>query len=184
MLQRPEQHTRKQKIIDLKAIANAVAFLQSNNISDLPGLREKVSEIRGRFDAVSDKLKKIERRQRTLDEHIRQAESYLQYRAAFQRYQQQKPSKREAFFEQHRAELTLYETAERYLHQVMNGCTSLPIKAWKSEAATLATDREKLYREYSRLKEEVHNVERIRQSVEKTVRNEERPRPIARDREA
>ncbi len=112
-------------------------------------------------------MKPIDRRLKTLDGHIQNAEMYLRRRDIYKQYRQQKPRKQEAFYEAHRTDLTHYEAAERYLHGVMNGKTALPIKAWKAE-------RDKLSRQYAALKDEVKEVEQIRKGVYNMLRQEQR----------
>lgn len=106
-------------------------------------------------------------------EHIRHADEYFQHRALYKEYKQQKPSRQETFYENHRAELVLYESAEQYLKKVMNGRTTIPAKAWKAEAASLASEKEKLYAEYTQLKAEVRDAEVIRRCVEQAVQEKE-----------
>ena len=89
-------------------------------------------------------------------------------------YKQKKPKKQDAFYESHRCELTLYESAEHYLKGVMNGKTALPIKAWKSEQAKLTAEKKALYQEYYSLKKEVQEVEKIRRDVYDIMREETR----------
>lgn len=170
ILEKPEEKTRYQKIADLKTVAKAIAFLQQHGIADMSGLRDKVEEMRGRQGAVSDRLKKVERRMKTLDEHILHAENYFKHRDIYREYKQQKPNKQDAFYQLHHAEIILYEAAERYLHRVMNGRASIPLKSWRAESAFLVAEKQSLYREYSRLKEEVREAEVIRKSVEKVMR--------------
>ena len=43
-------------------------------------------------------------------------------------------------------ELTHFEAAERYLNDVMNGRTGIPLKAWKAEQEKLTAERKKLSR--------------------------------------
>ena len=43
-------------------------------------------------------------------------------------------------------ELTHYEAAGRYLDGVMNGRTSIPLKAWKAEQEKLTAERKELSR--------------------------------------
>lgn len=115
--------------------------------------------------------KKNERRAKKLDEHIHHAENHFTYRTLYHEYVQQKPRKHAVFYESHRAELTLYEAAARYLQQVMNGRTTIPPKAWKAERSTLAGDNEILHQQYILLKKDVREVEIIRSSVDRVVRH-------------
>ena len=98
----------------------------------------------------------------------------LKHKALYKQYQQLKPNKREAFGNIHSSGIILYEAAEKYLGTHMNGKTTLPIKAWKSEAARLTAEKDKLYGEFYRLKEEVKEVETIRRNVESMARDERR----------
>jgi len=56
----------------------------------------------------------------------------------------------------------------------MNGHTTLPIRAWKAERAKLSAEKNGLYQQHSKLKEEVEETESIRRSVERITR-EDRP---------
>ena len=127
---------------------NMLDFLTRNNIIDMAELEKKVRSMYSRQFDINDKLKPIERRLKALDEHIQQAEYYLEFRAIHKEYKQQKPKKQDAFCESNRRELSLYESAERYLKGVMNGKTTLPIKTWKAERAKLLADKKPLYQEY------------------------------------
>ena len=55
----------------------------------------------------------------------------------------------------------------------MNGRTAIPMKAWKVEAATLTVEKDNLYWDYFRLKDEVKGVEVIRRNVEQIVKIDE-----------
>jgi hypothetical protein len=106
-------------------------------------------------------IKPIERRTKTLKEHIRQGKIYIAHRPLYEQYQNQKPRKRKEFYEANRAGLTLYETAKRYLKSVLNG-HPLPLESWKDEYSKLTIRRGGIYREYSNLKVRVYDVETVK----------------------
>jgi hypothetical protein len=161
-----EGASRYAKISNLKAAAKTLSFLQSNNISTLPELREKVTDFYGRLTRMGEKLKPIERRLKTLDEHIKQSETYAKTRATYAEYQRQKPKEKERYYEAHRADITLHEAASRYLKGHLNGRTEIPLKKWKAERGRLTAEKSVLLREYMALKEEVRDVETIRKYAE------------------
>lgn len=169
ILEKPEEKTRRQRITNLKTAAAAIVFLQQHDVRDLAGLREKVVDMYAQLGDVSDRLKKTERRLKTLDEHIRHADNYFKHRDIHRKYRQLKPNKQEAFYETHRTELTLFEAAERYLADVMNGRATIPTKAWRAEAAQLVAEKQSLYDEYVQMKEEVKDAETIRRCVEQIL---------------
>ena len=147
-------------------------FLTVNGIKDMAGLEEKVEDMYGKQRGIADQLKPIDRRLKTLDEHISNAEKYFQYRDIYRKYKQQKPKKQEAFYESHRMELTHYEAAERYLNAVMNGKTGIPLKAWTAERDKLNGEKKQLTQQYYALKDEVKEVEQIRRNVYSILREE------------
>ena len=157
---------------NLKAAAKMLNFLQENQIMDMDGLTEKMAGMFGEQREISEKLKPIDRRLKTLDGHISNAEKYLKYREVYGKYRRQPPKKQEAFYEAYRMELTHYEAAGRYLDGVMNGRTSIPLKAWKAEQEKLTAERKELSRRYLALKDEVKEAEHIRKGVYAILREE------------
>jgi len=121
------------------------------------------------LDDVRRSVKYIERRLNTLEEHIRQGEIYTAHLELYGQYQQLKPRKQVAFYETHRAELTLFESAKRYLDACLNG-HALPLESWKKEHEKLTAERSAFSREYAVLKEQVRDVETIQRSVERVLR--------------
>ena len=171
---------RYQSISNLKAASEMLNFLQENNITDIAGLDEKVKSMYEQQYGIRDKLKPVERRLKTLDEHIRQADVYLQYKAVYTLYQQQKPKNQVTFAETHRAEITLFESASRYLKDVMNGKTTLPIKAWRAELDKLTAEKNCLVQAYVSLKAEAREVEQIRRGIYELIRYETRRAQLTR----
>ena len=56
----------------------------------------------------------------------------------------------------------------------MNGKTTIPVKAWKTEYAKLTNQWKTLNQRYLELKEEVKEAEKIRKSVYSILRQEQR----------
>ena len=166
-----ENKSHRKTIIDLKTAATTFAFLQENNISNLPELHEKINNMRGDFDDVRKKLKSVERRLETLDKHILQSENYKKYRAVYKKYKEQKPKQQDAFYESYRAELTLYNAAEKYLKAHLNGHKEIPLPNWKAEHKKLTIEKDKLYEEFCHQKENVRKVEVIQKSVDNIFQN-------------
>jgi hypothetical protein len=144
-------------------------FLYRNNIANMDDLEREVRSMYGQTDAVLVELKKIERRKDTLDKHIEQAGYFTEFRKVYQQYKQQKPNRKEAFYEAHRREITLYEAAERYLTPVLNG-HPLNLAKWKAERRDKAAEKDQLYQQYYALKAKTKNVETIRRTVMDVLR--------------
>ena len=172
---------RYQSISNLKSASKMLNFLQENAITDMAGLEEKVKAMHGKQLDIRDKLKPVERRLKTLNEHIQQVDMYMQHKAVYRQYQELKAKKQAAFAEKHHAEIALFESAQRYLKSVMNGKTTLPMKAWKTERDKLAGDKNRLTQEYALLKEETRAVEKIKQSVTNILRSKMPTEPSTRE---
>lgn len=148
-----------QSLYNLKDAANMLNFLTANGIEDMAGLDEKFKSMIGAQMDIREKLKPVERRMNTLKKHIEQSDIYFKYKG-------KKPLTE--------SEQILFTTAKDYLKGVMNGKTTIPTKAWKTEYAKLTAERKALNQRYLELKEEVKEAEKIRKSVYSILRQEQR----------
>jgi hypothetical protein len=148
-----------QSLYNLKDAANMLNFLTRNHIMDMEGLDEKFKSMIGEQMNIRDKLKPIDRRLNTLKKHIEQADIYLKYKG------------KKALTD---SEQILFMAAGKYFNGVMNGRTTLPTKAWKSEYSKLTAERQMLNQRYVSLKDEVREAEQIRKSVYSIFRQEQR----------
>ncbi len=122
---------------------------------------QSIREMIGEQLDIQGKLKPVERRSGTLKKHLEQADIYFKYKG-------KKPLTE--------AEKILFAAAKDYLKGVMNGKTTIPIKAWKEEYTKLTAERKKLNQRYLALKKEVKEAEKIRKSVYSILRQEQRER--------
>jgi hypothetical protein len=162
------------KITNLKNASQILIFLQNNGLYYMSDLQAKIGDMYKQQDGLRAELKPVERRLKTLDTHIEQAEYHREFKAVYKKYKEQKPKKQAAFREAHHREITLYEAAEKYFKQHLNGRTEIPLKAWKSERVKLTAEKEKIYRDYNALKDETRKVEQIKKSVENILREDGR----------
>jgi ATP-dependent exoDNAse (exonuclease V) alpha subunit len=193
------QRSRYGTIHNLKAAAEIVNFLTANKITDMAGLAEKLSTMTDKQFDIRDELKKVERRIKTLDEHISHSGNFKGYRKEKAQYEKldseyraikkaggfgaERKAKKalEAanhYYETHRMEITLYEAAERYLRGVLgerfDPKKSPPITKWQAELKQKKADLHRLDREYGELRTEVAAVEKIKRSVNDILREEVR----------
>ena len=183
MQQAGQPNSRYGKIRDLKTFAKAVSFLQGNNISTLSELQEKLSGMKKRYWNTNSEIKQTEKLLHERKELIDQAENYLQYRDYHKAYKQTKPKKQEDYAERYRTELALYDRAERYLKEHLGSDTKLRPKAWKAEVADLTAQKDRLYREMRKLKEEVAEAETVKKCVEQAIQPTEQKKEKTKDRD-
>jgi hypothetical protein len=173
-----EPKSRYAKVRDLKAAADVLSFMETHRVSTIAELDGIVMEHYGRLSDIRGKSKPIERRMKTLDEHIKHGETLSRYHEVHERYAQQKPKNREAFYESHRAELTLYESASRYMKKHLNGRTKIPMKEWKAERSKLTVKNYVLSVELHSLKSKIKKVEKVRRYANDIQRTISPPRKL------
>jgi hypothetical protein len=171
-----------QDIANVKSFANMLLFLERNKIADMADLEQKVSTMYRKQSEIRDELKPVERRLKTLDEHIKQGENFKKYKPIYERYQSIesgladklfKRNPKAEFYESNRAEITLFESADRYLKEHLNGKVSKPpMKKWRAEREKLSGKRDTIYRSYYSLKDEVREIERIKRMVDEVLREQ------------
>ena len=87
-------------INSLKAASNLLNFLTENNITDMADLEKKVKALYGKHSDIGGKLKSVDRRIKTLEEHLRHSGNFkankkykTQYEKLYAEYQTLKKSK-------------------------------------------------------------------------------------------
>ena len=80
-------------------------------------------------------------------------------------------NKRDKYEEAHRAELTLWDAANRYLHaHLPEGVKTLPISAWEKEYTAIKAQREAEYDTLKETRAEVAELQKIRKCVDIALR--------------
>lgn len=69
--------------------------------------------------------------------------------------------------QEHRAELTLFDTAYQYLSELKEKGEALTPKQWRSEADDLSTQKERLYHKMKSMREEIKTLETLRKTVDR-----------------
>ena len=82
-------------------------------------------------------------------------------------------NKRDKYEEAHRAELTLWNAASRYLHANLTDTKTLPISEWKQEYADLKAQRDTDYTKLKAARAEVAELQKIRKCVDIALKAEQ-----------
>jgi len=184
------------KLYNLRDGARVLCFLQENDIKDLQSLENKLRSMVSKQLAVGNDLKPVNKRLKTLDEHFTQSDNFkqnrkykLHYDKLYAEYKTLKKSTgfmakhkankalaaANAYRERYSREINLYNKAEQYLKDKLQkhfDPKNLPIKKWKAEQTELLSKKSALNGEYAKLKEEVREVEIMRNTVERIVRSD------------
>lgn len=149
---------------ELKTIAAAVNYLSEHGISNLDELDDSLSSVSDKAYSIREGMKTAEQRMKELQKLLEHGRNYQTYKPIQDEYRQIRwKGKQEKFAEARRAELTLWDAANRYLHaNLPKGTKTLPIAEWEQEYADLKTQRDS---DYTKLKDTRAEVAELQKSA-------------------
>ena len=151
---------------DLEKYIESYQLLKEKNITSLSELKENIVILRDKnyktTRALKDTEKKIDEKTQLID----QSEKYLKYKDTYKVYAQLKKRKQEDFYNEHTAEIILFESAKKYLKDHLGESKTLAISKWKSELATLKKEKKSLYNQILEIREEVEQAEKVKVCIE------------------
>ena len=161
---------------ELKTISQAANYLAEHGISTLDELDASLSSVSDEAFSIREGMKAAEQRMKELQKLIENGENYLQYKpihAELKRLKNGWTNKRDKYEEAHRAELTLWNAASRYLHANLTDTKTLPISKWKQEYADLKEQRDTDYTKLKATRAEVAELQKIRKCVDIALKAEQ-----------
>ena len=157
---------------DLEKYIESYQFLKEKNIISLSELKESIVTLRDKnyktTRALKDTEKKIDEKTQLID----QSEKYLKYKDIYKAYTKLKKIKQEDFYNEHTAELILFESARKHLKEHLGESKTLNISKWKSELTTLKKDKKSLYSQILEIREEVEHAEKVKTCIEQLQEQE------------
>ena len=155
--------------INLEKYIESYQLLKEKNITSISELKESISALRDKnyktTRAIKDTEKKINDRVQLID----QAEKYLKHKDTYKAYTKLKKSKQEDFYNEHTAEIILFESARKCLKEHLGESKTLAISKWKSEVTTLKKEKNSLYSQILDMRKEVEQAESVRSCIEKLL---------------
>ena len=127
-------------------------------------------EISRKIKALLSWIRGIGKEEKT--QLIDQSEKYLKYKDIYKAYTKTKKSKQEDFYNEHTAELILFESAKKYLKEHLGESKTLAISKWKSELATLKKEKKSLCNQILEIREEVAQAEKVKTCMEQLQEQE------------
>ncbi|RRD92403.1 conjugal transfer protein TraA [Clostridiales bacterium COT073_COT-073] len=154
---------------DFEQYIESYQFLKEKNIISLSELKESIVTLRDKnyktTRAIKDTEKKIDDRVQLID----QAEKYLKHKDTYKAYTKLKKSKQEDFYNEHTAEIILFESAKKYLKEHLGESKTINISKWKSEIGTLRKEKDTLYSQITDIRKEVEQAESVRSCIDKLL---------------
>ena len=166
---------------DLEKYIESYQLLKEKNITSINQLKESITNLRDKNYKTTRVLKDTEKK---IDEKIQlidQSEKYLKNKDTYKVYAKLKNSKQEDFYNEHTAELILFESAKKYLKEHLGESKTLAISKWKSELATLKKEKKNLYSQILEIREEVEQAEKVKTCIEQIEGHEKRLSQVKRN---
>ena len=170
--------SRYGKIKALKENAALFNFLQSNGITSMRELHEKISVMNSDYYTLRGEIVSAERHISKFNERLSMWDQYSKNKAVHQRLAAMKPKAQEKYQTVHSAELVLYNTAKRYLDVLKASGEAITPKNWQAEVEHLTARKNEQYGQMWAMREDIKVVEKIRKTADQLAKAESR-----RDRE-
>lgn len=180
-LSMPQKINMHYRIYNPKKLAEQIQYLQDNEIFTIPQLNETVNSVRDEYDNIRIGLKEVEGELKSLTELVKQAEIYRRHRELYKQYHSLSGNKADMFRIRNYTEIALYEAAEKYLKENVNGST-VEVGKWKSDIETLTEQKESLYSAMYKKRNEMKLAESVRKSVDTALKQQTRKRNIEYER--
>lgn len=156
---------------DLEKYIESYQLLKEKNITSISELKENILDLRDKIynttRAIKDTEKKIDDRVQLIE----QAEKYLKYKETYKAYTKLKNSKQEDFYNEHTAEIILFESAKKYLKEHLGESKTLAVSKWETEVTTLKKEKKSLYNQILEIREEVEQAEKVKTCIEQLQEN-------------
>ena len=145
--QQNEAYAPKVKLSNLKQMAQTVAYIQEHGYNSLEDFHAALDQASDQSSAARKSLKDTEQRLKDVNEQIHFTGQYLAHKNVYADYRRSR--NKDKFYEEHRAELSLYDTALRTLKEKSNGNKLPSMKALYAEKDRLIELRDMQREDFS-----------------------------------
>ena len=145
--QQNEAYAQKVKLSNLKQMAQTVAYIQEHGYESLEDFHTALDQASDQASAARKSLKDTEQQLKDVNEQIHFTGQYLAYKNVYANYR--KSRNKDKFYKEHRAELSLYDTALRTLKEKSNGNKLPSMKALYAEKDRLIELRDTQREDFS-----------------------------------
>ena len=90
----------------------------------------------------------------------------MKHKDTYKVYTKLKKNKQDTFYNEHTAEIILFESAKKYLKEHLGESKTINISKWKSEVITLRKEKDTLYSQIIDMRKEVERAEKVKICIE------------------
>ena len=145
--QQSEAYAQKVKLTNLKQMAQTVAYIQEHGYDSLDDFHVELNQASDQTSASRKSLKDTEQQLKDMNEQIHFTGQYLTYKNVYADYRRSRNKDR--FYEEHRTELSLYNTALRTLKEKSSGHKLPSLKSLYAEKDRLVELRDRQREDFS-----------------------------------
>ena len=145
--QQSEAYAQKVKLSNLKQMAQTLAYIQEHGYNSLEDFHTALDQASDQASAARKSLKDTDQQLKDVNEQIHFTGQYLAYKNVYADYR--KSRNKDKFYEEHRAELSLYDTALRTLKEKSAGNKPPSMKALYAEKDRLIELRDTQREDFS-----------------------------------
>ena len=166
---------------NLKQMAQTLNFLTEHKLLDYGTLCKRTDETTTRFHELSDQIKRAETRMAEVAALRQQIINYVKTRDVYAAYRKAGYSKK--FLAEHESEILLHKATKKAFDDL--GLEKLPtVKSLQAEYAGLMAEKKKLYPEYSRVRQEMRDLQMAQANVARLMGYEEKETEKDKEKEA
>ena len=145
--QQSEAYAQKVKLSNLKQMAQTVAYIQEHGYNSLEDFHTALDQASDQTSAIRKSLKDTVQQLKNINEQIHFTGQYLAYKNVYTDYR--KSRNKDKFYEEHRAELSLHDTALRTRKEKSSGNKLPSMKALYAEKDRLIELRDMQREDFS-----------------------------------
>jgi len=154
------------KIFNLKTAASTLIFLQENGLDDINELNEKAQQAKDDFNRVNARIQSIDAHLKDISALQKQIGIYSKTRDVYAAYRKAGYSKK--YLSEHNGDIVAHKAAKKYFDSL--GLEKLPtINTLKTEYASLAAEKKKLYAGYHLARKHMQDILSARQNVQQLL---------------
>ena len=178
--QQSEAYAQKVKLSNLKQMAQTVAYIQEHGYNSLEDFHTALDQASDQTSAARKSLKDTEQQLKDVNEQIHFTGQYLAYKNIYADYR--KSRNKNKFYEEHRAELSLYDTALRTLKEKSGGNKLPSMKALYAEKDRLTKLRDTQREDFSNRRDYERELRTVSANIDIILgKNHEQEQPLEKE---
>jgi len=151
-------------VYNLKQMAEALQYLQENNLLNYDDLEAKAEAAAEHFHSMGDKLKQTEAAIKRNAELKSVIVDYARTRPIFEEYKAQKYSKK--YLAEHGADIAVYRASQSTMKEILNGAKLPKMNALKAEWQTLQAAKKSGYSEYKAAQKDMREAVTVKANID------------------